>query len=194
MVFVHESNRDIVGAFTLEILSGSISPEDAGKVVRLLNKVWPEEGVDFSQSAQGLYDWTRDDPSLQLLLAWKEDRLVGHAQLFQRVIKSDEGQLALLGLASVCSHPDFRRQGIGKILVRRAFEEVELSHYPVCLFQTGVTEFYKKLGAVEVKNPFMNRQNRQDSGSNPWWEEHVMIYPDFPEWPEGEINLNGPGY
>lgn len=194
MVFVQESSRDTIGDFTLEIISGSISPEVAGKAVRLLNKVWPEQGVEYSTLAQGLYDWIRDDPSLQLLLVWKDDLLVGHARLFQRVVKTNDGQMAILGLSSVCSHPDYRGQGIGKILVARAFEEVDLSHYQVCVFQTSVTGFYKKLGAVEVKNTFINRSNRRDPNASPWWEDHVMIYPDTPKWPEGEINLNGPGF
>lgn len=194
MVLIQESSRSTVGEYTLEAVSGSISPEVAGKIVRLLDKVWPSPGVDFSTMAQGLYDWVREDPSLQLLLVWEEETLVGHARLFQRVIKNGERQIALLGLAGLCSDPDRRGRGIGRTLAERAFEEVQLSHYPICLFQTDKAAFYRKLGAVEVRNTFVNRRDRSNPGGNPWWEPNVMIYPEYRQWPEGEINLNGPAF
>jgi len=184
----------MAGDFTLELVSGSITPETAGKIVRFLDRVWPSQDPDYSSMAQGVHDWVREDPSIQLLLVWKENKLVGHARLFQRVVKCEGRQIALLALSSVCSHPLFRGQGIGRILVERAFEEVNLSHYPVCLFQTEKNDFYKRLGAVEVKNTFTNKLNKRSPQDNPWWEPHVMIYPDYPHWPEGAIDLNGPAF
>ena len=58
------------------------------------------------------------------------------------------------------------------------------------LFQTGVPDFYRQLGAARVRNRFINSL-AEDPRANPWWDEHVMIHPgDYP-WPQGVVDLQG---
>jgi len=179
---------------SFEIYCGSISPIIAGEVVALISRVWPEWSDDISVMAQGLVNAMREDPTLQVLVAWQQEHIVGQAQLFQRVVRTSEGQIPILALSGLCSDPRLRNQGIGKNLVQRAFEEVNLSHYPICLFQTDAPGFFFAFGAREVTNRFINRRNRRSPESNPWWQPSVMIYPDSQKWPEGEIDLNGPPF
>ena len=52
----------------------------------------------------------------------------------------------------------------------------------------------EKLGARCVSNRFVNSTNTEAPEANPWWDEHVMIFPDTYDWPDGTIDLPGPGY
>lgn len=179
------------GSISLELYCGGISPIIAGEVVRLIGRVWPEWAEDPSAMAQGLVNVMREDPTFQVLVAWQGEHVVGQAQLFQRVIRTERGQVPVLALSCLCSDPRQRHHGIGGRLVTRTFEEVELSHYPVCLFQTDSPGFFEEFGAREVKNPFVNRRNRHAGDLNPWWQQAVMIYPAWDHWPEGVIDING---
>jgi hypothetical protein len=80
-------------------------------------------------------------------------------------------------------------------VVERAFAMVSEGVFQWSLFQTGqgTKAFYEKLGARVVDNRFINSKSENPS-ANPWWEPLAMAYPSGPGWPEGQIDLNGPGY
>ena len=78
--------------------------------------------------------------------------------------------------------------------MRAAFHTVDEGSFPVSLFQTsfGVQAFYEKIGACLVSNPVVNSLG--DTPGNPFWDDVAMRYPASAEWPEGTIDLRGPGY
>ena len=80
------------------------------------------------------------------------------------------------------------------MIVQEAFKRVDQGEFPVSLFQTTLPQFYEKLGAVEVKNRFVNSKNNDAPNANPWTDDHVMIYGNNSLWPEGQIDLNGKDY
>ncbi len=134
-------------------------------------------------------------PLLHVLVA--DGRLVAKAATFGRTILTAKGPRDVLGLAAVASHPELRGSGLGKRVVTAALERVDRGEYPIALFQTGTARsFYEKLGCRVVNNRFVNSRCKpeKDANASPWWDSFVMIYPDHAEWPEGEIDLNGPGY
>jgi predicted N-acetyltransferase YhbS len=97
----------------------------------------------------------------------------------------------------VCSAPEQRGRGLGAAVVRTAFAEVDEGREAVSLFQTNVPGFYATLGARSVGNVFVNPRHRsgeKGSVAQPWWNTHVMIYPAAYRWPDGEVDLGGPGY
>ena len=53
--------------------------------------------------------------------------------------------------------------------------------------------FYEKLGACVIENAIINSlaENPKES---PFKDSVIMRYPSSGEWPEGEIDLRGPGY
>lgn len=126
---------------------------------------------------------------------WNGGQAIAHARVFVREIHADSGSLPVLALASVCSDPERRGQGLGAAVTRQAFDLVGRPTWPsVSLFQTPVPEFYARLGCRPVDNRFVNRLNRQDPEARPWRDEYVMIYPGEFAWPGGPIDLNGPDY
>ena len=122
-------------------------------------------------------------------------RVIAHAAIIHRTIGTAQRDLTIAGLTKVCSDPDRRGRGLGALVVRPVFELVDRQVFPFSLFQTipEVRQFYEKLGATVVGNPIINSL-ADESRQSPFWDGVVMRYPSGPGWPEGEIDLRGPGY
>ena len=126
---------------------------------------------------------------------WQDDRMVAHARTFVREMLIDDQSLTVLALATVCSDPDMRGQGLGAAVTRQAFQIIDDPAWPdVCLFQTPAAGFYEKLECRKVPNRFVNRKDEKDPEAWPWHDDTVMIYPAAYAWPEGVVDLNGPSY
>jgi hypothetical protein len=80
-------------------------------------------------------------------------------------------------------------------MAQAAFNLVDDGTFPFSLFQTtvDVKAFYERLGAMEIHNRFINSA-AEDPTASPWWSPVVMRYPAKPGWPEGQIDLRGPGW
>jgi hypothetical protein len=59
------------------------------------------------------------------------------------------------------------------------------------LFQTTIPEFYIKLGAKVIHNQFITSKDERKS---PWWDDHVMVFPESTDLKDYVINLCGAGY
>ena len=72
---------------------------------------------------------------------------------------------------------------------------IERGIFPFSLFQTShkVRPFYEKLGATLVTNRIVDSLG-DDPMASPFWDEVALRYPKDRPWPEGEIDLRGPGY
>ncbi|MFW6061480.1 MAG: GNAT family N-acetyltransferase [Planctomycetota bacterium] len=166
---------------------------DAVALYRLAHIVWenapdPEAKADALLAAAG-------GPSApgQLHLVRGSGGIIAKAHSFGREIATPRGRLRVMALAGVCSAPDHRGEGLGKAVAQAALARVDGGEFPLSLFQTGVPDFYRKLGARCVGNRFVDSQ-ADDPQANPWWNDYVMIYPAEADWPEGEIDLLGPAW
>lgn len=171
-----------------------LSHSQAVAIGQLLQAVWPHAVSDPEAYARHLLNPPNPpNPRTRRIIIWDEERALAAALIFPRTIASQMGELEVMALAGVCTHPNHRGRGLGAQLIDAAFREVDDGHYRVSLFQTGVPDFYRRWGAATVTNEFWD-STRADPNENPWWDEHIMIYPgDFP-WPEGKIDLRGGGY
>ncbi len=116
------------------------------------------------------------------------------ANTLRRTIDTATGLVTVLGLAGVASDPTVRGSGFGKAAVLDAFARLGEEGLTHCLFQTGKARgFYERLGAALVTNRFVDR-TADDIEANPWSDDWVMRYPADADWPDGVIDLNGPGY
>ena len=60
-----------------------------------------------------------------------------------------------------------------------------------CLFETAIPAFYENLGARQLpKDLVINTTGNQIA----FEDEFVMVFPKSKPWPEGTIDLRGPGY
>lgn len=163
-------------------------------VLGLIDETWPPEG-DVRPAAErveaAVVAW-EPSPSVCRFLVREGGRVVAHAAAGVRTIGTGEGNQEVVTLAGVCVAADRRGRGLGAVVVRRAFAEAGPGR--VVLFQTGVPEFYRKLGAREVGNPFFHRPGPGAERVRPWWDPHVLVWPADASWPDGPVDLRGPGY
>ena len=166
-----------------------LTPAATQSILDLTHKIWPPAPEapppDF---ARVLSDW-RAQNAAHFVIS-ENGVVVAHAEIFPREIITTRGPITVGALASVCVHPDYRGRGWGAEVVREAFAYLPKIKVEVALFQTGVPQFYEKLGCRLIDNRFHNNGDYQDV----FWDDYKVIYPADFAWPEGEIDLNGPGY
>ena len=174
----------------------ALSTEDFAAVEALSDVVYPPEvmaEVHIPASAPPPHlEWPAERAARVFILR-HDGQIVATSWFFPRRIHTSRGPLDVLALAGVKTRPEFRGRGLGRRIVRAALEYVDRGTFPVSLFQTNVPEFYEKLNARRVENPFTNRL-AADPAATPWWDRFVMIYPARYPWPEGPIELQGPGW
>jgi predicted GNAT family N-acyltransferase len=177
-----------------------LSQDDARAIAQLIVSIWPKPGrtVD-TMAAEMLSRWQDySGPEHQhprSFVVREGGRVIAHASFDPRTIGTSQGDLTVLALARVCTDPAARGRKLGQAVVRRTFDLVDDGSFPFSLFQTtdDVQSFYDNLGAVRIHNRFVNSLT-DDPIANPWWSPVIMRYPRGPGWPEGEIDLRGPGY
>lgn len=178
----------------------TLTMDQALAIAKLLEKVWPKPDVTTDERVRQVlaYGEAVHDSHAQAPRSYvigTGERLIAHAVVFPRTIRTSAGELTIAALASVCSDPDHRGEGLGEAIARAALGPVDAGEFPFSLFQTGqrIRPFYEKLGAVTVTNPIINSLGASPKG-NPFWHEVVMRYPSQGAWPSGTIDLRGPGY
>ena len=172
-------------------------------IVTLTNSVWPKDRLTLKNRIQQAVSLVRSPDRAKVnpvrFVVWDNEQVIAHAAIFDRLVHvldvNDQStrSVRVLALAGVCSDPSRRGQGLGLAVVNAAFEKLSRDR-PVSLFQTGVPQFYEKLGGRIVDNRFVNLLDTTEPQANPWWDEHVMIVPGNQAWPTGKIDLNGAGY
>ncbi len=177
-----------------------LTTADARAIAELIVKVWPKSGKSVEFREQQLLDMGRGyhgSPAQapRSTVIREAGHIIAHAAFIPRTIGTTTGEMTIAGLARVCSDPDFRGQGLGELVVREIFALIDKQVFPFSLFQTStaVRPFYEKLGACQIMNRIVNSLG-DDPQASPFWDEAILRYPKDRQWPEGEIDLRGPGY
>ena len=178
----------------------SFTPAQANAIGELINQVWPKPNLNAEDRAAQLLAIGRQyhGPAAQAprsLVILEAGRVVAHALMLPRRIDTSAGEMVIGGLARVCTDPMLRGRGLGEQVTRAAFGLVDAGVFPFALFQASarVQAFYEKLGAVKVENRIVNSL-ADDPTANAFWDDVVMRYPRDRRWPDGTIDLVGPGF
>jgi predicted N-acetyltransferase YhbS len=178
----------------------TLTPAQARAIGELIVQVWPKPNVTVEDRVEQLLAFGKgySGPEAQAPRSYvvlDDGRVLAHALVFARTIRTSDGEFAVAALARVGADPQQRGKGLGEAVARAAFGAVDRGDFPFALFQTSnrVRPFYEKLGAVMVENPLINSLAAGPKG-NPFWDEAVMRYPAHGPWPAGTIDLRGPGY
>jgi GNAT superfamily N-acetyltransferase len=169
----------------------NISLSDKLSIINLVRSVWPPKDGNVLRAEEELGLFFADRPEENHIVVKCDNQVSGYARIFLREITMGEKAYRNCALACVCVNEPHRLNGYGHQIVRRAFELVDMKHYDCSLFQTGVPEFYQKLGAKVIHNTCVNSL---DGNSNPWWDKYIMIYPVSVETSEYIIDIKGKGY
>jgi GNAT superfamily N-acetyltransferase len=196
--------------------AAGMSHADARRVAALVTQAWPREQMSLDEVAETLSEQWRDydgpaeivprylvisneasvqSPQTAAAAKSPNGPLVAIGLVQPRTIASSHGTMTILALARVCVTPDRRGEGLGEAIARQAFNLVDDGTFDFALFQTTpeVRAFYEKLGACLVKNKLIN-STAPDPKASAFWDPVVMRYPAGSGWPEGTIDLLGPGY
>lgn len=178
----------------------TLSRADVRAIAELLVRVWPKSPKTVEIRQQQMFDMGRDyrgsdAQAPRSFLVREKGRVIAHAAIITRTIGTSQGELTIAGLLRVCTDPDLRGRGLGPLVVRPVFDLVDQGVFAFSLFQTTpeVRPFYEKLRAAVIDNPIVNSL-ADDVHESPFWDRIIMRYPHGPGWPEGEIDLRGPGY
>lgn len=168
-----------------------LSREIGAAIYALVCRTWPPEpGAVTPTLDETLAQWKAQASTHFVILSEESAEVLAHSLIFRRDIITVNGPLGVGALATVCVDSEYRGRGWGADVVRAAFQYLPELGVEVSLFQTGVQAFYEKLGGRLVTNRFVNG----DNPNNPFWDTCEMIYPATFDWPDGQIDLNGPGY
>lgn len=111
------------------------------EAVRTVNR------LAFGQDGEGrLVDALRaGGHALVSLVAEVNGQVVGHIMFSDLNIVTDKGDVPALALAPMAVLPDFQRQGIGSILVRRGLEMCQVKGHRIVVV-LGHPDFYPRFG------------------------------------------------
>ncbi|MEM6798422.1 MAG: GNAT family N-acetyltransferase [Planctomycetota bacterium] len=181
-------------------LHRELTDEQALAIGALMASTWPKPEKDAAYRAaslirKGIEKPRRPELASRSFFLCDGDRVVAHAAMQPRELATEAGPLWVLGLGAVCTDGERRGEGLGARIVEAALAMVDDGLAPFSLFQTShaVRPFYEKLGCCLVENRIINSE-ADDPEANPFWDEVAMRYPAGPGWPDGVIDLRGPGY
>jgi len=167
-----------------------LSNDQILKIDSLIEIIWPEESTP-GDSKSKIQSFHKKNKIAEVLLIESGDQLIGHTKIFPRTLFAESKSLEVIALGGVCVLDEFRKYGLGKLMVKEVFELIDKENYPICLFQTTIPKFYEKLGARIINNRFFNSKNPVQPQISPWHDPYVMIYPADASWPECDLDLNG---
>ena len=179
----------------IQAIWASAAPSGFGaSVYRLIRKVWPPPPDAPPPDWDAIdRDW-KNRPGIEFVIRGGEDAVLAHSCIFVREIFTKDGPLRVGALAGVCVDPDYRGRGWGADVVRAALDYLPELGVSASLFQTDVPGFYEKLGCRTVTNRCFDGTRPDGSLEDPFWSAYLMVFPADYAWPEGEIDINGPGY
>ncbi len=179
-----------------------ITEETAEKLYYLTLLCWPKYGVVPEKAAkQNAPTWIKNHKNITtkkpagIFYICLDGKCLSKGEVFPREIQIAGNSMTIMALAGVCTKPEERTKGYAKEIVKSAFENVDNGLYKASLFQTtnDVKPFYEKLGAMKIKNKIINSLS-ENPNKYPFWNEAAMVYSPHFKWPEGTIDLLGPGY
>jgi len=178
----------------------TLTETDARAIGELLVMIWPNPEKPVEVRTQQMFEMGlgyrgSDAQAPRSFLIREEGQVIAHSAITPRTIETTDGEMTIAGLLRVCSAPEQRGRGLGELVARAALELVDRGAFPFALFQTSpeVQPFYERLGACVAENKIINSLGK-DQNASPFWDKVVMRYPNEGEWPDGEIDLRGPGY
>lgn len=155
----------------------------------LWETVWPraDDHQDLGARLERMATAYAGQEQQQWHLGIDDNRVVAVARTFHRTVAIGRTPTTVLALASVCSDPEVRGHLWGTAVTAAAFTRSSDDGLP-CLFQTGVPDFYGRLGAVLLGNEIVTSV----PGTEPFDDPFAMVYPATTPWPkDAAIDLLG---
>lgn len=163
----------------------NVSPALDRELRDLLVLCFPETAPIFSR--QRFY---QEPPQLRWCV-YNDGTLVAHTALHLKKLKTDAGIFDMGGIAEVCVHPDYRGQGLVKVLMKKCDGYLREHSIPFAML-FGETKVYSSSGYKPAVNKirFFDPQTEQ-------WKVQPHPHAHYKElgvtnWPDGVVDICGP--
>lgn len=156
----------------------------------LWSTVWPSDGVTAVDRVEKVNERDASCEAHQVHLAMRDGVVLAVSRTFLHTVRLGDIEQPIVALASVCSSPDHRGEGLGDAVVTEAFLRVLETGFP-SLFQTGVPAFYERGGSRIITNHIMTSV----PNATPFTDERAMIHPGNTPWDDSKtIDLLSSGW
>lgn len=143
--------------------------DDAGEIIRLITELADFENLDPPDEEARkrlISDAFSEDPPFRIMLAEAEGKAVGYA--FYLFTYSSFLAKKTLYLEDIYISPSYRRYGIGKEFMELLQQKARINgcgrmEWVVLNWNVNAIDFYKKLGATELREWKTFRLNIRDS-------------------------------
>jgi predicted acetyltransferase len=118
-------------------------------------------------------------------ILWDQDELIAHVAVHNKEVLINDVPYPICGIAEVCVHPGYRKQGMVKIILEKIhLARMEIGDAYSILF--GDEEVY-------LSSSYRVVDNLKALDLNQEWNitGHTMVHVLNKKWPEGEVKLVG---
>ncbi|MEH7380545.1 GNAT family N-acetyltransferase [Bacillus sp. JJ1533] len=121
-----------------------LQEDEFGQAIELADGVFREEGhVSMGEAFPHVFS-----PAFnQSYGAFEDKTLVAFIGLVPSVICSENAEIQAYSIGAVCTHPDYRKRGIGTHLLKQVFAHIQKAGASI-LFVSGDLPIYKKAGCT----------------------------------------------
>ena len=120
-----------------------LSPSDESAALALMSACFAEEPTEYFRSYYRLLPAGRPDVRLA---AKVDDRLVGYLECHWVEHFFGDRTLPAANIGALCTHPEFRRRGIARGLLREALKLVDAAGHPLTGLHAAIPEPYREHG------------------------------------------------
>jgi len=158
------------------------------KLRDLLVHCFPETAHIFSK--QRFY---HEPPQYRWCIFGENDSLIAHVALHIKKVKTEFTNYDMGGIAEVCVHSDYRRQGITRMLLKQILDYLRERNIVFAML-FGDTSVYSSSGFKQLNNKI----RYFDQKSEEWKIEKdpSAMYLELGQvnWPEGNVDICGPTF
>ena len=129
------------------------------------------------------------------VLAWKEDKLLGHMGVHHRKVSIRQEVFSVFGIVDLCVAPEVQLNNVGTKLIKWLTDLAEANPVDFIMLTSEINDFYLKNGFVVAQNPcrWLVIHNHVSMGVfRRELKRGLMIKAtSSAEWPIGEVDLMG---
>ena len=137
----------------------------------------------------------RELPPHRWMIFGDTDEIIAHVAVYEKLLGTDSGLLPVIGIAEVCTHPDYRGRGLARAILAEIHDWARAQGFDWSLL-FGSHAIYGGSGYARIDNPI--RALDYQSGA---WKTETLEYAlarqlrqSAAPWPHGTIDLRGPHF
>lgn len=122
------------------------TPTDYDSIIKLLDQCFTHDAKLGGMEAHWQHVYSRDPDQMRRAIIMKDgDKPVAHVRYVDQTALVNDSKLKIAGIHGVCTHPDYRGQGVMSQLLNQTLEYIEEEGYALSDLG-GATPRYRRFG------------------------------------------------